>query len=407
MVLSKNEQRRAFIVVAILYGVWHTTSEWSKLLLPFIQWDTTPSVTTFQLGVLNTVSNAFVLIGTFIFGHLLDTIGVKIAAIVATFFTGVYYMVCSQAHTFLTFLIIAPLRTVFQLSQICESFISSLTDETERMRVIMRLGIPMGIAIVAGPWFGAKLIEFFDLREAHMIAGVVEIIICLPLILLALPEPRLPSSRRPRMIRLSDYNELLRIPSIRTTLLLRFLLDGPYQAYDILSRQYIITQYLTEASDLAYLFVVIGATTVIANTILIKWLQRFFRPLQLLQLALGFLALSYFLIGIANDFKQMLILMPLQVVGMSIAYAELSAQVTKPIERQNYGKAIGLSQATQLLAATLTPIIGGYFVSEYDFSMWCNIAAAVSVLTAILLYFVGGYMNTAAPRLPTKDDYSK
>jgi len=115
------------------------------------------------------------------------------------------------------------------------------------------------------------------------------------------------------------------------------------------------------------------------------------------------LATSYFLIGIASKFYHMLFLMPLQVVGMSIAYAEITAQITKPLERQNYGKAIGLSTATQLLAGTLTPIIGGYFVSEYDFAMWCNIAAAVSVLSVVLLQVVGGYMNAAAQRLPTDD----
>lgn len=398
--LGKKEQTRAFLIVALVYGTWHATAEWAKLLTPFLMWDA--QMTMFQIGLINTIGNGFVLIGTFVVGHLLDTVGAKFAGMVAAFITGLFYIMSSQAKSFTTFLCLQPVRMAFCLNQVSEAYLASTSDENERTRVIMRLGVPLGLASIVGPWLASKTAIAFDLRGSLICAGIALVVVALPLLLFALPEQgHLPQSKRPRMIRFTEYKEMLQSKPLRVTLLIRFLLDGPYQAYDALSRQYMIAQFLSDTYDLSYLFIAVGATTVFANTVLIKILQKRFRPQQLLHLALIILTISYIVISFLKEFYQLLIIMPIQVIGLSIAYAELSAQTVNAVDRHYCGKAVGLGHAVQLLAATLTSVIAGYFISEFDFAIWCYIAAAVSSIGVLILPYVGGYMNQQMDRLPS------
>lgn len=94
--------------------------------------------------------------------------------------------------------------------------------------------------------------------------------------------------------------------------------------------------------------------------------------------------------------------MPLEVVGMSIVYAEFSAQTANCVERDQVGKALGLSHATNLASSTLFVLVAGYFVSEYDFHVWCYMAALVSIVVIVLLQYKADYMTKPQTKhLPT------
>uniref|UniRef100_A0A915JKP7 Major facilitator superfamily (MFS) profile domain-containing protein n=1 Tax=Romanomermis culicivorax TaxID=13658 RepID=A0A915JKP7_ROMCU len=370
--------------------------------MPFLQWDA--QTTMFQISVVYAVGNFFTLMGTFLVGHLMDTNGPRMAGLVSALLTFVFYLASSRAASFTGLLLVQPLRSAFCLNQVMESYLSSVTEENDRTRVILKLGVPLGIAAVAGPWMASKTVVAFDIRASVCLAGLVLIACTLPLIFFFLPESQhVPFSKRPRMLRFSDYQELLSLKSLRNTLIIRFLLDGPYMAYDNLSRQYVLGQFMSTYADLSYLFMLIGFTTIFTNLFLIRILQTRLQPQQLLQFALCLSALAYVAISFAQEFYLFLIFMPLQVIGMSIVYAELSAQTANCVERRNVGKAVGLGHAVNLSAATLFSLTAGVFISEFNFAAWCYIAAAVSLVVLVLLHYKGSYMNDQqANKLPSQ-----
>ncbi len=187
--LSGRPKQRAFLSIALAFTIWHTVDEWGKLTIAFLQWELKPEMDMFKVGILNGVGNLFILLGTFPAGHIVDSAGTKFAGFIATILTGFYFLFISRATTFLGFLMGQVLKIGFQFSQITEAFIGSVeTEEKGRTKSLMRLTIPLGAALVAGPYIGGYLSDSFSDQNLIALAGVVLIVTLSPIILFLLPE---------------------------------------------------------------------------------------------------------------------------------------------------------------------------------------------------------------------------
>ena len=94
---------------------------------------------------------------------------------------------------------------------------------------------------------------------------------------------------------------------------LKVLVDVPFQAYDQLSRQYLVEHLVKNPDQLSHLFMVIGASTVLANIALIRPLQTRLSSQRIVQFALVTLTLSYVLLSNVTEYNMLLIIMPVQV----------------------------------------------------------------------------------------------
>ncbi len=113
--------------------------------------------------------------------------------------------------------------------------------------------------------------------------------------------------------KLSHYKEMFASKELRYALLVKILVDVPYQAYDQLSRTYIVHHMLNNHSDMFHLFILLGISTLLTNIIVIQVLQKYFSPQRLLQLSLLILTVSYILLSTATDFWSLALIMPVQV----------------------------------------------------------------------------------------------
>lgn len=397
--LSRKQQAKGFLIASAIFFAWHSAVEWAKLLTPFLQWDAQNSV--LQIATIYAVGNVFTLMGTLIVGHLMDTNGARMAGMLAAGLSCLFYIASSQASSFLGFLLVQPLKVAFSLNQVVESYVASMTDETERTRSVMRLSIAVGLASIIGPFLASKTAVIFDIRGSVVCAALLMAVVCIPLLFYLPESSHVPLSKRPRMLRLADYEEVFAVKSLRLTLGMRFLIDGPFMAFDTLSRQHIISYLVGTYTDMSYLFMVIGFTTVFTNFVLIRLLQARFDARQLLQFGLCVSLVAYIGISFSTVFTHYLVFMPMEVIGMSIVYAEFSAQTANCVDRNNVGKAMGLSHAVNLTSSTLFALVAGYFISEYDFHIWCYMAAFVSIVVIVLLQYYGEFMIKQAKNLPT------
>lgn len=414
MVFTKIEQNRAFLAIAILYGVWFTTWEWWRLLVVNVQLSTRQPIQINDVIFLQTLSNIFILLGSLIFGQLIDTIGTQITASVIVLTTGILYIVHSNVDTYEGFLWIMPLFMAHQLPLLCETFVATVTEEDRRLPSIMKLRIPLGIAAVIGPCLAVFVFRFTDTTEnSQLIAGVVLLACCLPITLCILPEPK-PApqtatkfvSPMPTRGTLLVFLDLLRNGAVWKTLLVQFILDGPYQYYDYLRRQYLVSQYLLNPTDIILLLISVGAVSIVANTCLIQLAQKILPNRQRrLQVFLTLLAINYVLLGkFLYQFYLILVCMPLQMACASIVYADLLTQLTvgvAAVDKRHFSKVISLARFTQLLAAAITPLLAVYLTKEFLFDWWCYVASLASIGVVCLLQVFGGFMSVSHTKLPS------
>jgi MFS family permease len=88
------------------------------------------------------------------------------------------------------------------------------------------------------------------------------------------------------------------------------------------------------------------------------------------------------------------------VIGVCIAFAELTAQVMSVAPKNHVGKAAGLNRAVGLVAATMTPLIAGYYIDTFESGLLCYSSAALSIFAFGLVHKFGGFMNSYSQRLP-------
>lgn len=58
--------------ILILYGLYHTFDQWTRVLLPFSQWQLEPRPDLFHLLLLNSIGNIAVLIGSFFIAQIVS-----------------------------------------------------------------------------------------------------------------------------------------------------------------------------------------------------------------------------------------------------------------------------------------------------------------------------------------------
>uniref|UniRef100_A0A914ULZ6 Uncharacterized protein n=1 Tax=Plectus sambesii TaxID=2011161 RepID=A0A914ULZ6_9BILA len=439
--MGRKDREKALLSLMLAFGLWHTCDQWSRVLQPFIMWQLQPRADTYNITLLIAIGNAFILIGTVVVAHLIDTAGCRFAALVVTIVTACYHFFMSQVENYSTFAVMQSLLVVNHFPMISDAFIATIVgsqvenystfavmqsllvvnhfpmisdafiativgadgDERERTRLLMRMTIPLGISLVAGPWLAVQVMYQLN-PSLHLSQGVCSgflVLTVIPIILFLLPEPTVSDRQRTLATpSFSVYVDMLRNPSLRWTLLFSFLVSAPYIAYDQLSRTHMAAHLLSNPWDMSHLFILLGISTLVTNIFLIGPLQRRFTSQRLVQIALGILTVSYLYLSQVSKYEHLLIGMPMQVIGVCIAFAELTAQVMGAAPKNHVGKAAGLNRAVNLIAATMTPVVAGYYIDTFESGLLCYISAALSLFAFVMVHLYGGFMNSYSQRLP-------
>ena len=221
---GKKDKERVKWSLLVIYGLANTFEQWSKILLPFSQWQLKPRPSLFDSLILNCIGNTFMVFGTFFIAQMIDTMGGKAAAIVSTTIIGIYQAVIGNIHNYYIFGTLEILLFFNHMPTIVEALIGQLIgedgDDKERSRLLMRLIIPSSIAFAAGPYLAVQVLDLItpSLVVSQTLCGILNILTILPLVLFVLPNPS-QQSKRFQGSTVRAYFELLRESNFLWTLL--------------------------------------------------------------------------------------------------------------------------------------------------------------------------------------------
>ncbi|VDM37675.1 unnamed protein product [Toxocara canis] len=337
---NRKEKERMTWIILLLYGFFNTFDQWTRVLLPFMQWQLQPRPSLFDLLLLNSIGNCAVLTGSFFVAQLIDSNGCCTAAIAVTIATAIYQILIAQISNYYLFGIAQLLLVGNHLPMVIDAMIGELVgvdgDDKERTSLIMRLTIPESIAYAVGPYLAIQIVA------------------------------------------------------------------APYSAYDQVIRMNLSSHIIFMPADMAKLAFLLGLTTLACNIFVLPALQARMGPQALLQLSMGVLAVSYLYLSQVKDYVYLLIGMPLQVLGICIAYGQLSSQIMGNVGRANLGKAAALNRGTQLAASAMAPLITGYYVDGEEASILCYVSAFLSVIGVLVVHKYANFMRSHLHNLPLR-----
>ncbi|CAD6184338.1 unnamed protein product [Caenorhabditis auriculariae] len=387
------------LVLCLIFGLWHFGTQWTTTLLSFLQWDTVEVMTITDLGYIQAFGSLCNAVGALAFGQMADSMGAKSMFMLSATFTAVYYCGISMAKTWYTFFFLQVLRFGYQLDGTAEMYLATVTTESERTSALMRLTFPQAVAMFFGPIVGSKVAAYTSLRISQFIVGCVLLATLAPVIMFLLPTthsiPRLASAR----LRPQDYWHMIsRNSALKEGLLMRLLLVASYVCYEMISRNFLLRNYMHNTNDSMYVLLTMAAALLLVQFVVLPILQRRSSPRTLLQVALIGLTASYLAAAFASSFEQMLVITAIQTGSYAIAYAESCTQITSSVELTDLGKATGLASMVQWLTHFVIPLYAAQIVERlhYTYAFYTS-----AVLSVILIVYVAKFAKNTNNRVGT------
>ncbi|GMR52293.1 hypothetical protein PMAYCL1PPCAC_22488 [Pristionchus mayeri] len=386
-VLDKKQQ--VMFVLMLIFFLWHMGTQWTTTLLSFLQWDTDEVMTIVDLGYIQAFGSLMNAVGSLVFGQIADTTGPKTMFMVSVVFTSIYYSGISLARSWYGFFFLQVLRFGYQLDSTAEMYLATVTTERERTGALMKLTVPQAAAMFFGPVLGSKIAAWTSLRVSQGACGIVMFLALMPVLAFMLPTthsiPRLASAR----LRPFDFFHLIKNNKhLREGLFIRCMIVSAYVCYEMISRNFLLRSFMKTTNDSAFVLLVMAASLLVMQFLVLPALQRRTTPKSLLQVSMVTLILSYVVVSFVTSFEQFLVITALQTGAYAVAYAESSTQITTAVEMTDLGKATGLASMAQWLVHFALPIYASQVVQHwhYTYAFYTSALLSVGTLTYVTLF---------------------
>ncbi|KHN89077.1 hypothetical protein Tcan_15389 [Toxocara canis] len=389
-----ERKQRVLLILCFIFGLWNMGTQWTTTLLSFLQWDTIHVMTIVDIGYIQSFGSFCNAIGALAIGQLADTTGPKAMFLFSCVVISIYYSLLGFARCWYSFFFLQILRIGYQLDATAEMYLATVTTERERTAALMRLTVPQAMAMFFGPMVASQLAVATTLRTSQIICGIVMLITLTPTIYLTLPEthsiPKLATAR----LRPQDYLPMVaRNVALREGLLLRGLLIAAYVCYELISRNFLLRSYMQGPNDSAKVLIVMGASLLVVQFVVLPYLQRRYYPKTVLQLALTALIFSYFAANFTKNLEQLLAIIAVQTASYAVAYAESCTQITSAVDVADLGKATGLASTAQWIAHFIVPIYTSHLVQSWHYTYAFYTSAFLSALTLLFVSLFSKHSN--------------
>ncbi|KAK0429398.1 hypothetical protein QR680_011359 [Steinernema hermaphroditum] len=392
--MFESKKQRVMLVLCLIYGIWQMGTQWTSTLVSFLQWDTIHVMTIVDIGYIQSFGSLCNAVGALWIGQIADRTGPKTMFLASAILTSIYYSGLSFARCFYSFFFLQILRVGYQLESTAEMYLATVTTERERTGALMMLTVPQALAMFFGPMLGSKIAIYSSLRVSQGICGVVMAATLIPVLIFMLPETHsIPKLAAAKLRPLEYWGMVTRNSQLREGLVIRSLLVAAYVCYELIARNFLLRSYMKGTNDSAIVLIVMGASLLVVQFVVLPFLQRRYSPKTLFQVALTALIASYTAANFTTNLYQLLAVIALQTGSYAVAYAESCTQVTSSVELGDLGKAAGLGAMAQWLTHFIIPLYTSHLVNSWHYTYAFYSSAIVSAATLVYVSVVAKHSN--------------
>jgi len=285
---------------------------------------------------------------------------------------------------------------------LARAYVSDITTEDHRAQGLGLIGAAFGFGFVVGPAIGGTLSNWSQVAawmekaglsrfSVPALAAVILSMVNLIGVFLFLPES-LPN-RESRSAR-SDHPGFSLLSNIRThfhseiakLLGMRFLFSVAITLF--MANFALFTQNYLGFTDqtTSYLLTYAGLLLILVQALGMGWLIKRYTERKILSRISFVVVVSLFCLGIASGVPSlMVILFPLAISG-GILNTIINSLISKSVEREQVGSALGLATSMESLSWIIAPILGGLLI---DFFGGLTFSIVSGAIASLMIPYIG------------------
>jgi DHA1 family tetracycline resistance protein-like MFS transporter len=301
---------------------------------------------------------------------------------------------------------------------LARAYITDVTDDDDRAKGLGMIGAAFGLGFIIGPAMGGLLSNWAPVTEAFAgvglsryavpaFAAVVLAALNLIGVLLWLPES-LSSERRAEIamrptrsvLSIRELWEALRRPRFGPLLHIRFVYSLAFAIFTANFALY--TQYRLGLSDqsTSYILTYVGLLVVLVQGLAIGRLTARFDETRLVLAAAILMVPSLVAWGFAPNVALLLVVLaPLALAG-GVLNTIISSLITKSVQRDEIGGALGLSASLEGLTRVLAPAMGGILIQRLG--SWSLGIFGAALMAWLVVFIWRRLIVHPSPPLPRK-----
>lgn len=250
------------------------------------------------------------------------------------------------------------------------AYVADKTTEKERNRGMAWLGTAMSLGVVVGPALGGLLAQrdwHFAAKFGHFVVDSFStpffVAAALALLTLLIAIKLLPESLELRKI--EEQKELAKLgwreieSRLRPLLILAFIGQLGLALFEAIFALFASAKFNYGPAEVGVIFVICGFVMAVFQAVIVGYVTRRIREIYQIAAGFVFMGVSLTVLAIIQNSSFVYALVGIMAFGMALIVPNVSALISKRINKSNTGAALGFQSVANSLGQTGGPILGG------------------------------------------------
>ena len=280
---------------------------------------------------------------------------------------------------------------------VLQAYVSDVTAPKDRAKALGWLSASTGAGVMIGPAIGSLAAHLGPAAPGLVAAGL-----CLLNVVFAwrvLPESMPKRELAPRTGIRTAVLRVIRHPGAPQPRLIWIYAVGmgAFASLSAVLALYLKARFGITARTIGYVFVYLGALSVIMRALILGWLVDRFGETRVMRLGTAMLALGMVLMTIPHSIWSMALFLALVPIGTALLFPSVTALVSHLTDPKEFGQTLSVQQTFGGVARVVGPVWATPIFQVAGASVPFYIAAAIVGFTGLMTFRVPARSSAQAP----------
>jgi len=350
------------------------------------------------LGLLFASYAFFQFLSTPIIGRLADRFGRKPLLLMSIFGSFLSLALFASAQTAFVLFLARSLDGITGGNiSVAQAMIADTTEGKDRVKGFGILGAMSGLGFLIGPALGGFMSNISLTAPFWFASFLAFLATILGAIILkeTLADKTVSKQKSEPLFNFKAIALALLSPTIGSVLLLTFISYFAHHAVMIAFQTYTVDELKLNSQTIGIIFTFIGLVVVFVRSIGLQFvIDRVKSNRKIIKFSLLVSSISMLLIPLFPSLKVFIILIFIYVAMYSLIHPVLTSLISKSVNEEDQGVALGINQSYASLGQVLGPVSAG-FISQFSIKLIFPWASSFLFVGFLLSYYMKGALKKA------------